>query len=238
MSFCEEQKRNFARLKCNVWIVPEPYKTPATDYPLEKVGSAELKRSYDHQNVYVMEGVNNSDFCCVENKIPITSLKINKTTWMVDIPSHWEGMKRLAEKSRGNVLVGGLGLGLVLHALRKNPKVKKIDVYERNKDVIKLMKDKIPKDITIHNENVFSFADERMWKKIKGEEVTDCPDTIILDTWVGKPDKKMFYEMVAAHGSFLFACPNSKVYIWGTRDPELNPAIEKEPCEVLKEMRV
>jgi len=238
MSFCEEQKKNFARLGCNMYIVPEPYRTPATDYPLEKVGSAELKRSYDHQNVYIMEGVNNSDFCCVENKIPITSIKINNRVWMVDIPSHWEGMQRLAEHSEGNVLVGGLGLGLVLHALRKNPKVKKIDVYEINKDVIELMKDKIPKDITIHNENVFSFADERIIKQIEGEEITDCPDTIILDTWVGRGTKTIGYEMTTAKARFMAACPNSKLYIWGTRNQKLNPAVTKEPCKMLEEMRV
>jgi hypothetical protein len=94
MSFCKEQRQIYTHLKCKVFSVPDGYKTPATDYPLGKVGSAELKRKPYTQGMYVMEGINNSDFFCIEKSVPVTTLYIKGKQWMVDDPLHWEGMQR------------------------------------------------------------------------------------------------------------------------------------------------
>lgn len=54
----------------------------------------------------------------------------------VDEPAHWWAMLEHARHFRGQVLVAGLGLGLIVHALAANPPVRKITVVERDRDVI------------------------------------------------------------------------------------------------------
>lgn len=205
--------------------------TPATKYPLRKVGSAELVRSKYKKGFYFMEGVDGYDFFYVEKPIEVTSLKIDGETWMVDDPLHNIGMKRLAENSEGKVLVGGLGLGLVIHELVKNPKVKQIDVVERNKDVIDLISPNLPNDkVKIYNADVFDFKDKDY-------------DTIILDLWVrgegeGENNFSMLNSMLNAYTIFKSSNPKGKVFIWGIRDKELNPAykgVSKEYLEMINE---
>jgi len=208
---------------CDVLRVRE-WKTPATDYPLGKRGSVEIVRKDYRKGVYLMEGVANKDFFFVEKRIPVTSLKISGKTWMVDDPLHWEGMKRLAQKSKGNVLIGGLGLGLVLHALANNPDVKRIDVVERNKDVIELIKDLVPRKVNIHEGDVF---DEKWFKKDY--------NTVILDLWI--TETANFGDMIRSFATFKTEYPEANVYIWGMREPSINPAVEKTKlCKFYQEL--
>lgn len=212
---------------CRTLIV-EDWKTPATDYPEKKVGSAEIRRS-KIKGLYLMEGVAGYDFYCSDKPITVTSLYINGEEVMVDDPLQMKGMEKLAEHSEGNTLVGGLGLGLVVHELAKNPKVKKIVVVEKNKDVIDLIKPFLPNDkVTIEQGDVL---DEKWYRK--------CPDTVILDIWWWRGgSREGFGEMMSAFGKIKLACPNTKVYIWGTNIPEINPAVEKPLCPVAKEFKI
>ena len=186
-----------------------------------------------------MEGVDGYDFFCSDKPIPVTSLKINNQTWMVDDPLHWEGMQRLAEKSEGSVLLGGLGLGLLPHALKKNKKVKQIDIYERDEDVIKLMKNKIPKDVKIHNKDISEYPMKRIQKIFSKEKPMSCHDTVILDIWVGQGTPNKWAEMMGFFNQFKQACPNSKVMIWGSGISDINPAIpdDYEPCKIQTEIK-
>jgi hypothetical protein len=204
--------------------------TPATKYPLKKYGSARIVRIKYTKGFYLMEGVAGYDYMHVENKIPVTSLKINNETVMVDEPSHWLGMKKLAEKSKGNVLVCGLGLGLVVHALIENHDVRKIDVVELNKDVITLIQPLLPTDnrLFIYNDNAF----DKKW-------LESDYDTIILDLWVrnknkvglaGLPDADVIpTDLLSAFAWFKLRYQKSNVYVWGMYNKDLNPAVEKEP---------
>lgn len=198
--------------------------TPATDYPERKVGSAEIERKNYGRGIYLMEQVKGYDFFEVKKPIPITSLKIDKKQWMVDDPLHWEGMEILGQKAKGNVLVGGLGLGLLIHSLAKNPEVKNVDVVEMNKDVIKLIKPQLPdKKIKIHKGNIF----DKEWL------VKDKYDTVILDIWVTERgrQKPIWLEMVGAVGLFKNYYPKAGIFIWGMRDRQINPAVFKEPSK-------
>lgn len=223
--FCENIKRDFAKVGCRVLIIND-YKTPATDYPLKKAGYAKIKRKPYNKGIYIMEGVKGYDFFCISKKIPVTSLEINNETWMVDDPMHWEGMKLLAENCYGEVLVGGLGLGLITHALIKNPQIEKIHVVEINKDVIKLIQPLIPKKVKVTQGNIFDYADSN-----------NHYDIVILDLWVRNGGKgNLLPDMYRALAQFAIRCPKSKIYIWGLRDRILNPAVHKEPCRMLLEI--
>lgn len=60
-------------------------------------------------------------------------------SWMSTMPQEIEQHERQLFRAHGDVLVGGLGLGLASAVLETNPRVRSITVVEQNKDVIKLV---------------------------------------------------------------------------------------------------
>ncbi len=105
-----------------------------------------------------MEGVRGYDYFTVKKPIPITSLIVDRQTWMVDDPLHWYGMQDLAKAASGRVLVAGLGLGLVIHALEENEAVTAVDVVEIDEDVIGLITTRIKmKKTEIINEDFWRY---------------------------------------------------------------------------------
>lgn len=208
-------------------------------YPKKVLGTASITKTHYRPNLYLMEGVCGYELFQVTKTINIIELRINGEVVMIDDPMHWLGMKELAKYSSGRVLIGGLGLGLILHHFVGNKKVTCIDVIEINKDVIALIKSLLPKDarLHIHHDNVYAYQ----W--VHGQY-----DTIILDLWVkhNKKDielagqgKANSTDIVGTYLRFKFNNPKSKIYIWGHRNPSINPAVtqvSKEYEELLKQM--
>ncbi len=159
------------------------WKTPATDYPEKEFGSARISRGKYTKGYYHNYGVRGYEYFLVNKPIPITSLEIRDDngewkTWMVDDPPHWWSMQNYSENSVGNVLVAGLGLGLVTGELLNNIDVDYLTVIERNKDVISLISPLLPDPIgvefEIKNEDFYDFINE-----------TDKEfDRLIIDLWV------------------------------------------------------
>jgi len=188
------------------------------DYREAKCGSAEVKKCVYERGLYLMEGVDGYDFFYVKKRINVTTLCVNGETVMVDDPLHYHGMRLLASASEGHVLTAGLGLGLYTIFLQQNPKVKTITVVEISEDVKNLILPMISKYITkptkVVIDDIFNYLD-------KAKDY----DTIMLDIWVSdQPNPAIFGEMMYAYKTFSNANPNAKVYIWGSRDPKINPA--------------
>ena len=192
------------------------------NYPERKIGSAEIKIVPYTKGIYLMEGVKGYTFFEVQHKIRVTTLKINDETVMVDDPLHWIGMEELAKHSNGNVCVAGLGLGLIVHHLINNSKVDNIDVFEINKDVINLISPLLPNDSKINIINDDFFKEPFRHKRY---------DTIIIDLWVGENGDfeicgtKEKVPMLSYYQRVQFNNPQSKVFMWGIRDPLINPAL-------------
>jgi hypothetical protein len=194
----------------------------ALKYPQKKVRSAEIAHiNYDHGH-YLMEMVNGYSAYYLYKKSKITSLKINGETVMVDDPLHWYGMMGLAKECKGKVFVAGLGLGIILHHLVKNKDVTQIDVLEINPDVIELVKPLIPEDLRINiiEGDAFKWADTHY-----------DYDTFVFDLWVKTGE--IWSENLPSKNDVMLAMvyakthnPGAKVYIWGERDPALNPSVK------------
>lgn len=77
--------------------------------------------------------------------------------------------------AHGDVLIGGLGIGMILLEIDKNPSVTSITVIEKYADVIELVGSQLPLSdkVTIINADVFE------WKPPKGTRY-DC---IYMDIW-------------------------------------------------------
>lgn len=194
-------------------------------YPSKEVGHAKIVNGKYKKGLYYMEGVEGYDFFKVVKPIPCTTLEIDGKQVMVDDPLHWYGMRALAEACKGRVLVGGLGLGLIVHHLVKNKKVKEIIVVEYFEDVIKLIKPLLPKDkrLKILHDDIYNWRFER-----------EAYDSIVLDIWVWDNREKIRecgtdYKTHPERAWFKFQAlhPEASVYYWGSRDPKKNPAVKK-----------
>lgn len=67
----------------------------------------------------------------------------NGREWMSLKPNEIETMRRPLSRAKGNVLVGGLGIGYFMEECARNPLVTSVTVIERSPEVIKLIEDNI-----------------------------------------------------------------------------------------------
>lgn len=92
----------------------------------------------------------------------------NGTCVMSNTPDEIRDFQSFVWKSKGKILVNGLGLGVLLKALLDKDEVTHITVIEKSKDVIKLVGSSITdKRVTIINADAFEY------KPPKGETY-DC----------------------------------------------------------------
>lgn len=76
-------------------------------------------------------------------------------------------------KAHGNVLIGGLGIGMILLAIQDKPEVETILVLEKHKEVIELVKEQLPlnEKVKIVNADVFEYLPNQRF------------NTIYMDIW-------------------------------------------------------
>ena len=200
-------------------IDQESWWTPAMKYKLDTYGEASLERIEQAPGLYRMEGVDGYGYYYHLKPIKVTCLKIGKKTWMVDDPLHWIGMQRLAQHANGKTLCVGLGLGLIQHALASMDKA--FDTCEMNNDVYTLMVDKLPPSHgKMYLQNVFELEEKT---KVRYSNY----DTIILDIWAGNQKEVKYIDMLTAMFYIQQRAPNTQIFIWGIKDPQMNPACKK-----------
>lgn len=98
--------------------------------------------------------------------------------WMTSLPQEVEQCTRQLKDAHGNVLLGGLGLGLAVGLLQLNPKVNHITAVEINKDVLKLVKPYLPRKhpLVLIRDNIKAFL--RAARKYRKKY-----DFAFYDTW-------------------------------------------------------
>lgn len=95
--------------------------------------------------------------------------KGRKTTVMSDTPAEVRDHVAFIQQAKGRVLIAGLGLGVVLQGLLKNPMVSHVDVVELSEDVISLVaphyENLYPGKFTIHNKSIYTakWDDDQKW---------------------------------------------------------------------------
>lgn len=113
----------------------------------------------DKENYYRI----NSNIGFFENNFSYPSIKQNGREWMSLNPNEINTMKTSIDSAKGNVLVGGLGLGYYIYAISNKDSVKNITVIEKDCDVINFFKkyllDKFPwkEKIQIVESDIFEF---------------------------------------------------------------------------------
>lgn len=109
-----------------------------------------------------------------DDDFPIVTLEQGGLVWMPDTPFEQEGVKPAIPLARGDVLISGLGIGLLPMLIRNKPEVKSIDIVEVNGDVIKMIYDQI----WHHKMNMIQGD---LWKYLKTTEKRY--DFIHIDIW-------------------------------------------------------
>jgi hypothetical protein len=103
-------------------------------------------------------------------------LKVGGTLMMTDTQMERITNSELLRRAHGRVLIGGLGLGMVVHGIMKKPEVAHVTVIEKYQDVVDLVMPTLKKygrRVTIIT------ADILEWAPPKGEKW----DTIYMDIW-------------------------------------------------------
>ena len=94
--------------------------------------------------------------------------------WMSDTPMERNSNRNFIQKANGDVLIFGLGLGLIVFPLLDNPEVKSIRVIEKEKEVIDLIspyikaKDTLNK-VTIVEADCFEYKTKEKFDVIYGD---------------------------------------------------------------------
>ena len=78
---------------------------------------------------------------------------------MSDTPMEKETNRDFVRNAHGNVLIGGLGIGLIVLAIQDKEDVKQITVVEKNREVIELVGKQLPLNskVSIVNDDVFEY---------------------------------------------------------------------------------
>lgn len=111
--------------------------------------------------------------------------------------------------AHGDVLIAGLGIGMILLEIQNKDHVKSITVVEKNSEVIELMKDlPLNQKVTIIHDDIFT------WKP-KGKTF----DTIYFDIW-NYINREVYLEMKDLKKRYRrclkkkIDSPNSKMFCW------------------------
>ena len=162
------------------------HESPISHYTKRKIGRASItKARHTKGSVFWAEGVRGFLYYEYSKAVEVTCLKIGRKIWMSDDWTYLESLKSFAERANGKVLVAGLGLGIVVHLLVKNPAVTHIDVVDRELDVIRLVQPLLPEDprIHVHHEDFYAWCD-------RASMMTDyVPEAVIWDLAVASKDK-------------------------------------------------
>lgn len=221
----KRQKKNF--LNITEWH------TKTQKYANEIVGNAAITHDEIDNGIFLMEGINGYLFYNVKRQITQTTLRINGVEWMNDNPLQYIGMQELAKRACGNVLVAGLGLGIIAHFLLQNKDVKHIDIIERDADVLRLVGKYLDVNgnrgrLRIINQDFYDYVYSNAREKY---------NTVIVDIWAGKGSKKIAAEMgmTIALVKEFYNPPN--IFVWGINDARYNPAINEECLNELRKVK-
>lgn len=134
-------------------------------------------------------------------------LKTKSYAWLVDKQISWmstrepeiESNHEFVMNATGDVLIGGFGMGLILHPLLCMPHVRSITIIEKSRDIIDLFKYfYVSEKLRVVNADIFSWTTQDMF------------DTIYFDIWLAsEPD----YIEQMAHLKARFS-PNLKTGGW------------------------
>jgi spermidine synthase len=127
-------------------------------------------------------------------KRPLATLTVNGVLMMSDGYEEHRSNSEVVWRSKGKVLIAGLGIGMVLTEILKRKEVQSVLVIEKYQDVIDLVVHHLPS-----KKLSWICADIFDWKPDKGEKF----DTIYFDIWPNICTDNLI-EIAKLHQRFKF----------------------------------
>lgn len=103
------------------------------------------------------------------------SLKHNHEIVMSNTPMEFETNSYFIENAHGDILIAGLGIGLIVLPIQDRENVKSITIIEKNQEVIDLVASQLP----LNNKIKIINADILKWEPKTSEKY----DVIYIDIW-------------------------------------------------------
>ena len=110
---------------------------------------------------------------------------------MEDCPFERETNQIFVDRAFGDVLIGGLGIGLIIKAIEEKPEVTSITIIEKYEEVIDLILSQVPfsEKVIIIQGDVFTYTPTQQYDTIwldvwtTGKESTELGETAHHDNW-------------------------------------------------------
>ena len=144
-----------------------------------KVGSVEISiLDYTTQHIGFREmasGIREERYAC---------MKIDGDVMMSETPMEQRTNINFVLKAHGDVLIGGLGIGMIILAIQDNPNVTSITVLEKSKDVLDAVLPQLPlnEKVRVIQADVFTYKPDKKF---------DC---VYMDIWF-YPNEDAYEEM-------------------------------------------
>ena len=169
-----------------------------------------------NQGVFTVSRRASSDFTVFGRQfhssrpIEVTVLSDRRgNVWMSDPPQERMMMHASAMRSRGSVLVGGLGLGIFPQYAAAVDGVTRFTIVERSVDVIALvepiLRRVLPVPFNIVHQPIETYL----------SECADRFDTIFLDTWETLEPRRLPTINTLRHAAAACLTPGGRVLLWG-----------------------
>lgn len=133
-----------------------------------------------------------------------------RSVWMSIAPMEIESASHHVHAAKGDVLVGGLGIGMVLWALLNKPEVTSVTVIERDPRVIELMREVMRRNHTTWGKHLYSRSQREqrhtlgprldiihrdLFDFAENDEHDGAFDFALIDIWSGVGDSALRPDM-------------------------------------------
>ena len=135
-------------------------------------------------------------------------LKKNGKLWMSTTPMEIESQGVYIHAAHGNVVIGGLGMGITLYNMAIKPNVTNITVYEEDADVINLFEKCSGFDKWACKDKIYLLCDDIL-DSIPEERPENPVDLLYMDIWSELGDEYAQDNTIDAYNIF-----NPKITGW------------------------
>lgn len=193
------------------------WKTPCSGYKPESIGNFHVVRNTIPKGTVLSVDAMSIDAVMFGEPTKCTVLREGerdahdtKSIWMSDTPKEHYMMWELVVRAKGDVLVGGLGLGLLVHLLHLRRDIGRITVAEKSPEVVQLVKKYMPEGVEV-------ICEDFIYQVQKLAEKGVHYDTIISDMWKAGGDEEK--ELIEDCQAVIDDCyPNALQLCWALQE--------------------
>ena len=129
--------------------------------------------------------------------------------------------------ANGDILIAGLGIGMLPAALAQKDDVKSITIIELDSEIIGLIEPLIRKYVPNNDKIKIIHADAYTYAEQYGQNKQY--DYVWLDIWDTFPNSDMYDEINELVEKFIPICPNNQIQFWG--DEFVECGLDEIPTE-------